>query len=95
MSTDYGQVKMELPGFPPIVFQTVNEVMVVPRGDGKWRGISARNVRMADGTIKRLSKQERGRLLTLINRCNKRRCFPGSPRYGVIRPYKTLSEVRY
>ena len=77
MSTDYGEVTIQFPGFPAICFSTINCYAMCPSTKRPWdhnppNFLPSRKIVATDGTVLRLSRKDRGRLRTLVKKWNKR-----------------------
>lgn len=93
MSTDYGSVVVQFPGFKPARFNAMNGVMGIARPIG-WGHISSvhlpsRSLRFTDGTQRNLSRKERGALRTLSKKWN-RLTRRGWKARKSVRPFRTL-----
>ncbi len=93
MSTDYGSVVVQFPGFKPARFNTMNGVMAIakPIGWGHFSSVHlpSRSLDFADGTQRRLSRKERGALRTLSKKWNRLTGRGWKVRKSVC-PFRTL-----
>ncbi len=93
MSTDYGSVVVQFPGFKPARFNTMNGVMAIAKpidwGHFSSVHLPSRSLDFADGTQRRLSRKERGALRTLSKKWNRLTGRGWKARKSVC-PFRTL-----
>lgn len=87
MSTSYGRVEVEFPGFKAAIFSTTN-------GKMSFHRLRGRNFMFADGSHRRLSRRERSSLRTLMKKWHMLTRYD-SKSYRTIRPFRTFSEDDY
>jgi len=76
MSTSYGKVTVQFPGFRPIELATIDGSVAVFGWDGSRRPCTGRSLTfVGEKTPQRLSRKERSRFLTHLKRWNKRRGY--------------------
>jgi hypothetical protein len=97
MGTSYGSVRIEFPGLKAMNFTTHDGML--PLAEPSWRPRRAmrlprRSHEFADGTRRRLSRKERGRLLTLAKKWNKHRHYDREKRTFVYL-FKTTHRDEY
>lgn len=88
MSTSYGSVVVQFPGFKPLRSGTTDGIL----GISHW--LSGRTLGFTDGTRRRLSKQERSRLLTLAKKWNRGRRHRRKSGRSMM-PFNTLKVEHY
>ena len=99
MSTSYGNVAVQFPGFKPVSFGTVDDVMAIAHPE-IWGSRSSsvhlpsRSFVFKDGSKPRLSRKKRSSLRTLAKKWNKRMRWDDKLGQYVC-PFRTLSRNDY